>query len=125
MIANTSDGGHKAAGAICPNNTMDDVKVVPNKQLKDHSNDGELVNDISESRPASPTRRSSPQPSLPSALLGDVAGGKDKATPDGRGERVKELSEDSAAHDALRPRRSSACSGRARARASEHQNTDD
>ena len=34
MIANTYDGGLRAAGAVCPNDAMDDDKGVPKEQLR-------------------------------------------------------------------------------------------
>ena len=70
MIANTYDGGRKAAGGDAPNDAMDNGKVVPEEQFKDCSDDGELANTISESRSDPPTRRSAPLPSPLSARLG-------------------------------------------------------
>ena len=75
MIANTYDGGLRAAGAVCPNDAMDNDKGVPKEQFKDHSNHGESANKISESHSEPPTRRSTPSPSPLSARLGDAAGG--------------------------------------------------
>ena len=60
---------------------------------------GTLVNNIFESRPASPTRRSSPQPSTSSALWGVAAGGEEEATPEGRTVQIKELKKTRAVHD--------------------------
>ena len=40
MIANTYDGGLRAAGAVCPNDAMDNDKGVPKEQFKDRSNHG-------------------------------------------------------------------------------------
>ena len=99
MIASKNHGGRKAAGPEDPNNAIDDVKVVPNERFKDHSNTGELVIKIAESRPAPPTRRSSPHTSPFCARLGDATGAKIEATPDGRGEMTKELRKGSAQHD--------------------------
>ena len=58
MISDTNTGGQMAAGAIAPNNANDDNKVVPNEQFKDNTNAGEVVSNISESRPETPSRRS-------------------------------------------------------------------
>ena len=101
MIANTFNDGRKAAGAETLNNAMDNTMVVPKTGSTDHYNAGESVNKISESRPASPTRRSSPQPSTLNALWGVAAGGEKGATPDGRTRKAKELTEGSAEHDAV------------------------
>ena len=100
MIASKNHGGRKAAGPEDPNDAIDDVKVVQNERFKDHSNTGELVIKIAESRPAPPTRRSSPHTSPFCARLGDATGAKIEATPDGRGEMTKELKKGSAQHDA-------------------------
>ena len=102
MIANTNDGGRKAAGLNDPNNANDDVKVVPKERFTDHVNTGELVIGIAESRPAPPTRRSSPHTSPFCARLGDATGVKIEATPDGRGKMAKELKQGSAQHDGAR-----------------------
>ena len=64
MIANTFNGGRKAADAETSNKAIDNDKVVPKTGSMDQHNAGKPVNGIYESRPASPTRRSSPQPSL-------------------------------------------------------------
>ena len=88
-----------AAGAIAPNNANDDNKVVPNEQFKDNTNAGEVVSNISESRPETPSRRSD-LPLPPSgALLGAAAGGKGGLPPTGDGQVVKENFKVSAQHD--------------------------
>ena len=79
---------------------MDNGKVVPEEQFKDCSDDGELANTISESRSDPLTRRSAPLPSPLSARLGDAAGGKIEAPPDGRGKKAKKPKKSSAQHDA-------------------------
>ena len=99
MIANTYDGGLRAAGAVCPNDAMDNDKGVPKEQFKDHSNHGESANKISESHSEPPTRRSTPPPSPLSARLGDAAGGKIEVPPDGRDKKAKKFKRDSAQHD--------------------------
>ena len=62
-------------------------------------NDGELASKISESRSDPPARRSAPLPSPLSARLGDAAGGKIEAPPDGRDKKAKKLKKSSAQHD--------------------------
>ena len=99
MIANTNDGGLMAAGAVCPNDAMDNDKGVPKEQFKDHSNHGESANKISESHSEPPTRRSTPPPSPLSARLGDAAGGKIEVPPDGRDKKAKKFKRYSAQHD--------------------------
>ena len=99
MIANTYDGGLKAAGAVCPNDAMDNDKGVPKEQFKDRSNHGESANKISESHSEPPTRRSTPPPSPLSARLGDAAGGKIEVPPDGRDKKAKKFKKSSAQHD--------------------------
>ena len=89
-----------AAGDFAPNNANDDNKVVPNEQSKDQSNAGELVSNISGSRPETPPRRSD-LPLPPSgALLGAAAGGKGGLPPTGDGQVFKKNEKVSAQHDA-------------------------
>ena len=99
MIANTNDGGRKAAGQDDSNNAMGDNMVAPKTGSTDQNDKGKMADKISESRTAPPTRRSSPHTSPLCARLGDAAGKKNEATPDGRGELAKELSKESAQHD--------------------------
>ena len=88
-----------AAGDFAPNNANDDNKVVPNEQSKDQSNAGELVSNISGSRPETPTRRSH-LPLPPSgAQLGATAGGEGGLPATADGQTVKETSKVSAQHD--------------------------
>ena len=88
-----------AAGTDTPNNAIGDNMVAPKTGSTDQKDTGELVNYKSESRPAPPTRRSSPHTSPLCARLGDAAGKKNEASPDGRGKLAKELSKESAQHD--------------------------
>ena len=99
MIANTNDGGRKAADPERSNKAMGDDRIAPKTGAMDHYDGSELVNKISESRSGPPTRRSSPLPSPFCARLGDATGVKIEATPDGRGEMAKELRKGSAQHD--------------------------
>ena len=99
MIANTNCGGQMAAGIDTPNNAIGDNMVAPKTGSMDQSDKGKLTDKISESRPAPPTRRSSPHTSPLCARLGDATGKKIEAAPDGRGKKVKELAQGSAQHD--------------------------
>ena len=99
MIASKNHGGRKAASQNDSNKAIGDNMVAPKTGSTDQKDTGELVNNISESRTAPPTRRSSPHTSPLCARLGDAAGKKDEATPDGRGEMAKELTKKSAQHD--------------------------
>ena len=91
-----------AAGTDAPNNAIGDNMVAPKTGSTDQKDTGELVNYKSESRPAPPTRRSSPHTSPLCARLGDATGKKIEAAPDGRGKKVKELSQGSAQHNVLK-----------------------
>ena len=101
MIADTFNGGQKAADAETSNNVMDNDMGVPKTGSLDQHKAGKLVNGIFESRPASPTRRSSPQPSTSSALWGFASGGGIGPTPGGRARKAKEVKKGSAEHDGL------------------------
>ena len=90
-----------AAGIDAPNNAIGDNMVAPKTGSTDQSDESKLTDKISESRTAPPTRRSSPHTSPLCARLGDAAGKKIEATPDGRGRKTKELSQGSAQHDGL------------------------
>ena len=70
-----------AAGTDAPNNAIGDNMVAPKTGSTDQKDTGELVNYKSESRPAPPTRRSSPHTSPLCARLGDAAGGRIEASP--------------------------------------------
>ena len=99
MIATKNHGGRKAASQNDSDKAIGDNMVAPKTGSTDQKDTGELVNYRSESRPAPPTRRSSPHTSPLCARLGDAAGGRIEATPDGQAGKIKELSQGSAQHD--------------------------
>ena len=99
MIANTNNGGRKAAGQNDSNNAIGDNMVAPKTGSTDQKDTGELVSNISGSRPETPPRRSD-LPLPPSgALLGAAAGGKGGLPPTGDGQAFKKNKEVSAQHD--------------------------